>query len=76
MLLIKILSILGAVTGITGAILLALHLFMVYAYMLFLISSISWFIVGWLSKNISLILMNLVFLVINSLGIYTYMRLG
>lgn len=70
-----ILGVLGAVTGIAGALIVALHLWMVVGYMLFLVSSLSWLIVGYLTENRSLMVMNTVFTIINMIGLYTYMRL-
>lgn len=68
--LIKIFSIIGMLAGVTGALLVALGYNMVLGYSLFLVSSMFWTSVGQLTKNHSLTFMNIVFSVINIIGLY------
>ena len=69
---IKILSWTGSICGIIGALLIATATSMSFGYILFLISSTSWTSIGKLTENYSLMSMNIVFTIINIIGVYTY----
>lgn len=73
---IKVLSWIGSICGIIGALLIATATNMSLGYILFLISSVSWTRVGGLTENYSLVLMNIVFTIINIIGLYTYILKG
>lgn len=72
----KLLSWLGSICGIIGALLVATATNITLGYELFLISSISWTVVGYLAKNYSLLTMNIVFTIINMIVLYTYISKG
>jgi len=60
-------------TGITAALLLSLNINMfLVAYMLFLTSSILWAIFAQRTSNKQLLVMNIVFSIINTIGVYNY----
>ncbi|CAC9596514.1 hypothetical protein [uncultured Gammaproteobacteria bacterium] len=62
---------LGTVTGITGALMVALNFeYSRYGYIFFMISAISWIIQGAKNNDKSLVLLNTVFVCINALGMY------
>lgn len=64
----------GAATGMIGAIMIAMNLpGSGYGFVLFSISAICWTIVGWQLREMSLVLLNLVFLGIDGLGIYRWL---
>lgn len=62
----------GSIYGISGALCIATGYDMVIGYVLFILSSLNWLFVGVIQKDLSLFLMNLVFCIINFIGIYTY----
>ena len=72
----KLLSWLGSISGIIGALLIATATNITLGYEFFLFSSITWTVVGGLTKNYSLLTMNIVFTIINMIGLYTYISKG
>lgn len=66
---IKSVSWLGTVASIIGAFLVASKIVFI-GYLLFIIGSASWLIVGTVRKDSSLIVLNFVFFLANILGIY------
>lgn len=69
---INLLSIVGMLTGVIGAVLVALGVYMEVGFSFFCMSSISWYWAGYLSKNKPMMIMNFVFTVINFIGLYTW----
>jgi hypothetical protein len=64
----------GTIFGIAGATLIALNLpISGWGFVLFLISSISWMDAGLIMRESSIVLLNLAFTAINSLGIYRWL---
>jgi hypothetical protein len=64
----------GTIFGIAGATLIALNLpISGWGFVLFLISSISWMDAGLIMRENSIVLLNLAFTAINSLGIYRWL---
>jgi hypothetical protein len=64
---------LGTLTGITGGILVALNFeYSKFGYIFFMLSAITWVAQGIKNKDNSLILLNGVFVCVNSLGIYRW----
>ncbi len=64
----------GTVTGVIGAILIALNLGLeIEGFWLYLISSALWSIVGWLQRDFSLFVLQASFTAINVLGIYRWL---
>lgn len=64
----------GTAAGVSGAILVALNLGLVaYGFGLFLISSLLWSVVGWLQREMSLVVLQGTFTVINIVGIYRWL---
>ncbi len=60
-------------TGVVAALLLALNLNMfLVAYVLFLLSSVLWAIFAHRTNNRQLLIMNVVFSVINTIGVYNF----
>lgn len=69
----NILSTIGLITGIIGALVVASNIGMfVQGYSLFLFSSSLWIIYGVRTKQINLVILNLVFGIINAIGIYNF----
>lgn len=68
----KLYSIIGAMAGIAGALCIAIGYDMFLGYGLFLLSSVLWIAYGFVTQNFSLGAMNVVFTVINAIGIYNY----
>lgn len=68
----KFLTYSGATYGIIGALFVALGYRLDVGYVLFFLSSSSWFLVGVIYKEKALAVMNFVFTVINIIGLYTY----
>jgi len=69
----KVLSTIGTVTGITGALLVALNMNMfVLGYTLFLTSSITWVSYAFMTKQTNLLILNLTFGIINLIGLYNF----
>lgn len=63
----------GSLTGIIGAILVAMNFeFSKFGYLFFLFSSITWAIQARKNKDNSLIVLNIVFTIINTMGIYKW----
>ena len=62
---------LGTITGIAGGSLVALNFsHSKYGYIFFMVSAISWVIQGTKNNDKSLVLLNTVFVCVNTLGIY------
>jgi hypothetical protein len=69
----SLISSIASVTGVIAAILLALNINMfLVAYVLFLISAILWAIYSIRTSNNQLLIMNAIFIVINSIGVYNF----
>ena len=68
----KIISWIGTITGLFGALLVALGIFFI-GYLLFIISSLCWISFGSSIKNNALCTLNIGFLLINIIG---YINLG
>ena len=65
---------LGTATGIAGAIIIALNLpISGWGFVLFLVSSVSWTIVGLRMHENSLAILHVAFTAINMLGIYRWL---
>lgn len=63
----------GTGAGVAGAALIALNVGTVgVGFMLFLVSSVLWIVVGWLHREPSLVVLQAAFTVINVLGIYRW----
>lgn len=62
----------GSIYGIVGALCVATAYDLVFGYVLFLLSSLSWTWVGHLQRNLAMSSMNIVFCVINIIGLWTY----
>jgi nicotinamide riboside transporter PnuC len=63
----------GSFTGIIGAILVAMNFeFSKFGYIFFIISSITWGIQANKNKDKALLLINVAFTIINSIGIYRW----
>ncbi len=63
----------GAITGIVGGFLVAFNFsYSKFGYIFFLISAISWIIQAYKNNDKALLLLNLVFICINSIGIYRW----
>jgi hypothetical protein len=63
----------GTITGITGGILVALNFtYSKFGYVFFMLSAISWIVQGVKNQDNSLILLNSVFVCVNSLGMYRW----
>jgi subtilisin family serine protease len=63
----------GTITGITGAVLVALNFeYSKFGYISFMISAITWTIQGAKNKDKSLVFLNSVFICVNGLGIYRW----
>ncbi|BBB24583.1 conserved hypothetical protein [Isorropodon fossajaponicum endosymbiont JTNG4] len=61
----------GTVTGITGGLLVALNFeWSKFGYFFFMASAISWIVQGAKNNDNSLVLLNTVFVCVNTLGIY------
>lgn len=64
----------ATVTGVVAALLLALNISMfLVAYCLFLTSSLLWAIYAHRESNQQLLTMNVVFSIINSIGVYNFL---
>ncbi|MGE3157474.1 MAG: hypothetical protein AB7E84_12950 [Xanthobacteraceae bacterium] len=64
----------GTAIGVSGAIMIALNLgLVIYGFGLFLISSLLWSIVGWLQREMSLLVLQGTFTIINIVGIYRWL---
>lgn len=64
----------GTIAGICGGVLIALNIAISkYAFLIFLVSSISWLIQGYKNKDNALVLLNIVFIVIDLIGIYRWL---
>jgi hypothetical protein len=65
---------LGTSTGIVGALLVALNIPQSgYGFILFLVSSFSWFAAGWRMKEPSLMVLQGVFIGVNILGVWRWL---
>lgn len=64
----------GTVTGIAGALILALNLPLSgWGWVLFAISALAWTIAGIVLKELSLVLLQAGFLVVDMIGIYRWL---
>jgi len=64
----------GTLFGVSGAVLVALNLPVSgWGFVLFLVSSVSWTVAGVMMRERSLIVLNVVFTIINMLGIYRWL---
>ncbi len=64
----------GTIAGICGGVLIALNIAISkYAFLIFLVSSISWLIQGYKNKDNALVLLNIVFIVIDLIGVYRWL---
>jgi hypothetical protein len=64
----------GTGAGVSGAIMIALNLgLVIYGFGLFLISSLLWSLVGWLQREMSLLVLQGTFTIINIVGIYRWL---
>ena len=70
--LLKLLSILGALFGILGALSVASTFHILLGYYLLIVGSTLWVVYGYIVKNTPLVSMNFVFTLINLLGILNY----
>ncbi|MBF0186280.1 MAG: nicotinamide mononucleotide transporter [Magnetococcales bacterium] len=65
---------LGTTTGVAGALLVAMNIPQSgYGFLLFLVSSISWFIAAYRMREISLMILQAVFTVINLVGVWRWL---
>lgn len=63
----------GAITGIAGGLLVALNFeHSKFGYLFFMLSAISWVIQGTKNHDKALVLLNIVFICVNTLGIYRW----
>ncbi len=63
----------GTITGITGGLLVALNFeYSKFGYLFFMASAISWIIQGAKNNDNPLILLNTVFVCVNTVGIYRW----
>jgi hypothetical protein len=64
----------GTAAGVAGALVIATNLGGVaYGFMLFLASSVLWTLVGWVEREISLVVLQGAFMVINVVGIVRWL---
>lgn len=65
----------GTILVIVGAMLLAINNddFSKYGYILFFLSSVIWAYIGYIQKEKELLVMQVVFTIINILGIYNWL---
>src|SRR3546814_10668457 len=63
----------GTVTGVVGAVIIAANLGMVvFGFAFFLVSSLLWSMVGWIQREVSLLVLQGPFTVINVIGIWRW----
>jgi len=63
----------GTAAGVSGATLIALNVGMVgYGFSLFLISSLLWGTIGFVQRELSLVVLQVAFTVINVIGIWRW----
>jgi hypothetical protein len=64
----------GSACGIAGATMIALNLgLVIYGFGLFLVSSLLWSVIGWLQREMSLVVLQGTFMIINIVGIYRWL---
>ena len=64
---------LGTLTGIVGGVLVAMNFeYSKFGYIFFMVSASSWIIQGAKNNDQSLVLLNGVFVLVNTLGIYRW----
>lgn len=64
----------GTATGVAGALLVAINIPQSgYGFLLFLISSTSWFVAAYRMREISLMILQAVFTVINLIGVWRWL---
>ncbi|MBF0097138.1 MAG: hypothetical protein HQM04_10800 [Magnetococcales bacterium] len=69
-----ILKWIGTATGVLGALLVALHIPQSgYGFLLFLVSSTSWFVAAYRMREFSLMFLQGVFTVINLIGVWRWL---
>jgi len=69
----KIITNSASALGILGAILIALNINQaLIGYLFFIVSSILWAVFAYKTQNRQLLIMNVVFISINSVGIYNF----
>ncbi|HAD24774.1 MAG TPA: hypothetical protein DDW95_04590 [Alphaproteobacteria bacterium] len=69
----------AALTGISAAIMVSLHLsqkFTAWGFVIFTLSSITWTVAGWMEDEPSLMTQNIVLTIINLVGIYRWFDFG
>jgi hypothetical protein len=67
----------GTLLAITAALLIALNTpYNGLAFIVFAVSAICWVAAGWLMREMSLVLLNLVLFMIDLLGIYRWLLAG
>lgn len=70
---VNILSTIGLYTGILGALVIALNLgLFFFGYILFTISSISWCLYAYITKQRNLLILNITFGIINIIGLVRF----
>ena len=69
----KNVSLVGTWTGILGAVLIALNIGIgMIGYIIFVVSSIAWIVYGHRTRQDSLLMLNVTFLVVNLVGVYRF----
>lgn len=64
---------LGTLTGIIGGLMVALNFeYSKFGYIFFMVSAVSWLIQGAKNNDKSLVLLNTVFVCVNTLGLYRW----
>ena len=64
----------GTIAGVAGAVLVALNIGVTgYGFVLFLVSSILWSLIGWIQREVSLVVLQGAFTVINAVGIVRWL---
>lgn len=64
----------GTATGVAGALIIAMNMGLVaHGFGLFLVSSILWSLIGWIQREVSLVVLQGAFTVINAVGIVRWL---
>ncbi|MBF0584653.1 MAG: hypothetical protein HQL80_10545 [Magnetococcales bacterium] len=64
----------GTTTGVAGALLVAMNIPLSgYGFLLFLVSSTSWFVAAYHMREISLMILQAVFTIINLVGVWRWL---
>lgn len=70
----NVLSAIGLITGLSGSLFIALNIgLFTLGYTLFIISSVSWMIYAYKTKQSSLLVLNMWFLIVNIIGFYNFL---